>query len=471
MLVKKTGAAVSALLLASVLAATIAGAAPKQQAITGTTPIVFGESRLVANSINANGTLYVPLRLIAAATGIQADWDSAKKAVYLTSSEDASSPVAVESVPAGKQVAAEPVAVQVYLNGIQTQLTDAAGKQVLPLSLNGTLYLPVRALSMALGITVEWNAAAKQLILPSKKDASVSAGKGDTGAKGEKGDTGAKGDKGDTGAKGDKGDTGATGPAGTPGAAGPEGQAGAQGAKGDKGDTGAAGPAGSTGAAGPAGPTGAQGAKGDKGDTGATGPAGSTGAVGATGAAGAAGPAGPQGPAGAKGDKGDTGPAGATGPQGPQGVQGPQGIQGEQGLPGPSGAAALQAFYAANTSGSVVAVVLGGTAIPLPSVEYNSSFTMNAGNTEVTVNESGTYYVSYSIQTTAVSLVSSNLLVNGTGVNSLAIIPNQSRSTWQASGIVTLSAGSTVQLSASGMLGAIILQGGQGAALTLIKIN
>ncbi|WP_437349825.1 BclA C-terminal domain-containing protein [Paenibacillus humicus] len=462
MLVKKTGAAVSALLLASVLAATIAGAAPKQQAVTGTTPIVFGESRLVANSINANGTLYVPLRLIAAATGIQADWDSAKKAVYLTSSEDASSPVAVESVPVGKQVAAEPVAVQVYLNGIQTQLTDAAGKQVLPLSLNGTLYLPVRALSMALGITVEWNAAAKQLILPSKKDASVSAGKGDTGAKGEKGDTGAKGDKGDTGAKGDKGDTGATGPAGTTGAAGPAGPTGAQGAKGDKGDTGAAGPAGSTGAAGPAGPTGAQGAKGDKGDTGATGPAGSTGAAGATGAAG---PAGPQGPAGAKGDKGDTGPTGATGPQGPQG------IQGEQGLPGPSGAAALQAFYAANTSGSVVAVLLGGTAIPLPSVEYNSSFTMNAGNTEVTVNESGTYYVSYSIQTTSVSLVSSNLLVNGTGVNSLAIIPNQSRSTWQASGIVTLSAGSTVQLSASGMLGAIILQGGQGAALTLIKIN
>ncbi|HOJ77062.1 MAG TPA: collagen-like protein [Bacillota bacterium] len=113
---------------------------------------------------------------------------------------------------------------------------------------------------------------------------------------GPTGPTGPTGPKGATGATGPAGATGATGPAGATGATGPAGPAGATGATGPAGATGATGPAGATGATGPAGPAGATGATGPAGATGATGPAGATGATGPAGATGATGPIGPTGP-------------------------------------------------------------------------------------------------------------------------------------------------------------------------------
>ena len=459
---------------------------------------------MLANSINVSGTLYVPLRSIAAATGIQADWDSSKKAVYLTSQQNSASAEAVESVPAGKQVAAEPVAVAFYLNGVETKLADAAGKQLLPLSLDGTLYLPVRALSMALGVSVEWNAAAKQLTLQSKKEPSVpaSAEKGD---KGEKGDTGAKGDKGDPGAAGATGSTGAPGSTGATGATGPAGAAGAKGDKGDTGAAGAAGPTGAqgakgdkgdTGAAGPAGPTGAQGAKGDKGDTGAAGPAGPTGAAGAkgdkgdTGAAGPAGPTGAQGAkgdAGAKGDKGDTGaagpagPAGAAGPQGaigPQGVQGTQGVQGIQGAKGDKGDAGpafTASVFAYNTNGMNVPLNSNSSMlVPLPGFTASDSVFFHGADT-ITVMTSGWYYVSYSLRTTQNANLDVGVVVDGMPLPQLTTSPDFEDYIWQGTGLLNLNAGNQVSLRVANNSGSgqtvIIKAGSQGAALTLVKVG
>ncbi|MCQ6561441.1 hypothetical protein NNL21_22370 [Paenibacillus mendelii] len=176
---------------------------------------------------------------------------------------------------------------------------------------------------------------------------------------------------------------------------------------------------------------------------------------------------GPQGPAGAPGTPGAPG---AAGPKGDTGEPGPAGPQGPQGS---AGASELPYAFAVNTTGSTIAVILGGTPIPLPNSQtIGTSITVNGSNTTFTVAEAGTYYVSYSINLTASLLVNSKIIVNGTAKPELTIAPVLSRNSFSASAIVRLSAGSTVGLQLDGLIGAaVLLPGSQGAALTIMKIH
>lgn len=58
----------------------------------------------------------------------------------------------------------------ITLNGKQLNLIDANGNSVEPFMFNGTNYLPVRAISEALGLDVGWDAATSTIILTSKSD-------------------------------------------------------------------------------------------------------------------------------------------------------------------------------------------------------------------------------------------------------------------------------------------------------------
>ncbi|WP_017417629.1 BclA C-terminal domain-containing protein [Bacillus amyloliquefaciens] len=176
--------------------------------------------------------------------------------------------------------------------------------------------------------------------------------------------------------------------------------------------------------------------------------AGPTGATGPTGPAG-----GPAGPTGA------IGPAGATGPTGPTGITGTS-------LTATSG-------YASNTGGGVVAVIVGGTTISLPNEQnLSADITANAANTVFTVAPAGRYYISYHINLTAGLLVSSRILINGTPPASSIIAPVASLANFNNSFIVTLPAGSTIQLQLFGLLGAATLLGGSvGAALNIIRLS
>lgn len=59
--------------------------------------------------------------------------------------------------------------IKVSLDGNVLDLKDAAGNHVEPFMFDGTNYLPVRALSEALGLNVSWDAAANTIVLSSKK--------------------------------------------------------------------------------------------------------------------------------------------------------------------------------------------------------------------------------------------------------------------------------------------------------------
>ena len=293
------------------------------------------------------------------------------------------------------------------------------------------------------------NIMEQQMLLSGKLSAAMTAPvlPGPAGPAGATGATGPA--EGAAGATGTTGPTGADGPIGAVGAAGPTGATGPAGAAGAAGPTGADGAAAPTGAAGPAGATGVTGATGPTGADGAVGATGATGPTGADGAAGLAGIAGAAGAAGATGATGLTGPTGATGP-------------------------ALSSAFAANTQGSSVLVALGGTPIALPNAQLLSpDITVNAGNTVFTVATPGTYQISYHVNTTAALLMGTRLVINGTNSVPSTINPALSISSFENQIKVTLPANSTIslQLFTSIVGTAVLVGGGAGASLTIIRLD
>lgn len=68
-----------------------------------------------------------------------------------------------------KQLTAEYSGIQITLDGQKIEPKDANGTTVEPFIVDGTTYLPVRALSNALGLDVSWDQATQTVILKSKQ--------------------------------------------------------------------------------------------------------------------------------------------------------------------------------------------------------------------------------------------------------------------------------------------------------------
>ena len=248
---------------------------------------------------------------------------------------------------------------------------------------------------------------------------------------------------------------------------GPTGATGATGATGPaEGPVGVTGPTGPTGADGPTGPTGAAGPTGTTGPTGAAGATGATGPTGAVGATGATGATGSAGANGAVGVAGITGAAGAAGATGPTGASGPTGATGPN--------LTSTAGFAANTQGSSVLVALGGSPIPLPNAQVLSpDITANTGNTVFTVATAGTYQISYHVNTTVALLMGTRLVINGVNSIPSTINPVVSTSNFENQIKVTLPANSTITLQLFTTIAgtAILVSGGAGASLTIIRLS
>lgn len=125
---------------------------------------------------------------------------------------------------------------------------------------------------------------------------------------------------------------------------------------------------------------------------------------------------------------------------------------------------------ALNTTGQTIAVVLGGTPVPLPSAQALGGFTANAANTVFTVSESGRYLISYRINVTAALLMRSEILRNGAVLPGSVFSPVASVSSYEATLIANLTAGDTLTLQLAGLLGAAVLQGGSGAGMTVVRL-
>src|SRR5699024_4812633 len=64
-----------------------------------------------------------------------------------------------------RTVKADYADIKITLNGRQITPKDATGATVEPFSVNGTTYLPVRAVANALGVDVDWNGDTSTVIL------------------------------------------------------------------------------------------------------------------------------------------------------------------------------------------------------------------------------------------------------------------------------------------------------------------
>ncbi len=98
-----------------------------------------------------DGTTYVPVRAIATALNIKIDWDNDTRTVIIGEKGSAAPKL-------GEKV-------NVYINGAEFIPRDAAGKEVAPIILNGTTYLPVRAIAQAFAKKVDWDGDSSTVII------------------------------------------------------------------------------------------------------------------------------------------------------------------------------------------------------------------------------------------------------------------------------------------------------------------
>ena len=191
------------------------------------------------------------------------------------------------------------------------------------------------------------------------------------------------------------------------------------------------------------------------GATGATGPAGPEGAAGATGPAGAAGATGPTGAAGATGAAGLTGATGATGPA--------------------NGLNAYGGLY--STAPQTLNLTVGGTTqIPLSTAGPVKEATYVPANSIVVANP-GTYEINYSTALTAAVATTITLAVRVNGVNVPSatisrVLAVGTSSLFSGSTIITLTAGSAVDMALSALLAVGITLGSWvNATLTVKKLD
>lgn len=162
------------------------------------------------------------------------------------------------------------------------------------------------------------------------------------------------------------------------------------------------------------------------------------------------------------GSTGAAGPTGATGAAGATGATGPTGATGTS--------VTANSMNATNSTGDTITVILGGTAVPLPDFQVLDGFTTTAQNTTFTVPATGTYMVSYRVSTTAALLLSTRVLRNGTPLGGSTFTPALSVSSFAATTFAALTAGDTLTLQLFGLVGAAVLQSGNGATLTVIRL-
>ena len=137
--------------------------------------IVVNGTEIVPTDVNGErvepfilgGSTYLPVRAVAGALGLAVAWDDASSTISLSTGAEPSygleSPTL--SLMETHQVTITYRDIQLCIDGVTITPTNVAGKSVEPFILDGSTYLPVRAVADALGLDVDWNGSTSTVTL------------------------------------------------------------------------------------------------------------------------------------------------------------------------------------------------------------------------------------------------------------------------------------------------------------------
>jgi len=110
--------------------------------------------------------------------------------------------------------------------------------------------------------------------------------------------------------------------------------------------------------------------------------------------------------------------------------------------------------------------------VPLPNAQnIGQGISVNGTNTVFTVEKAGRYYITYQVNFAEAALVSSTILINSVAYPASTVTPSTAVTQLNNDVIVTLVAGSTIELQLSSALASVTLESGVGAALTIIRVS
>ena len=121
--------------------------------------IVIDGEKLTPKDVNGkivhpfllDGTTYLPVRAVSEALGQKVEWDGENRIVY------------IGEKGAGTFLASE--VIKIVVNGTLLEPKDVNGKVVNPFLIDGTTYVPIRAITEALGKKIDWDGETKTIYI------------------------------------------------------------------------------------------------------------------------------------------------------------------------------------------------------------------------------------------------------------------------------------------------------------------
>ena len=175
MLRKRIAAALLVVLLAAVLTPALAYETKKATLYYNGISILLDGEYLTPKDVAGNivnpfvidGTTYLPIRAIASALGLEVEWEQETQTIRLTSGAAVDRLKGVANVipPYTADVTLKYPGIKIILDGQTLVPKDVNGKVVDPFVIGGTTYMPIRAISSALGLAVDWDGSTKTVLL------------------------------------------------------------------------------------------------------------------------------------------------------------------------------------------------------------------------------------------------------------------------------------------------------------------
>ncbi len=142
--------------------------------IDGKEIIPMDVNKKVVNPFIIDGTTFLPVRAFSEALGKDVRWDGDTSCIYITNSNEKkefnNNPTESTAYVADVVRTISYEDVKIYIENTLLDPKDVNGKSVEPFIIDGTTYLPVRAISEAFGKKVDWQDSTKTVLITSPAD-------------------------------------------------------------------------------------------------------------------------------------------------------------------------------------------------------------------------------------------------------------------------------------------------------------